>query len=237
MPAHPVALELIRLAGIPIAAPSANLFSHISPTSAAHVLEDLDGRIDAVLDAGPTIHGVESTVLDPCRSPMVLYRPGAITADQIRGVAGPVELFEKDAGREIGSKQPGFEEALPSPGVGLRHYAPRARLILIEDSATEGVGIETGGELSGRLAAAAARYGTEGLGIMLPAELTASAPHGASLFPWGAWSAPEQLAHQLYAGLRELDAQGCTVILCPVPRGDGIAAAIRDRLRKAAFSG
>ena len=65
MPAHPVAFELIRQAGIPVAAPSANVFGHISPTTAAHVLEDLDGKIDAVLDAGPTQHGVESTVLDP----------------------------------------------------------------------------------------------------------------------------------------------------------------------------
>ena len=65
MPAHPVALELIRRAGVPVAAPSANLFGHISPTTAAHVLADLDGRIDAVVDAGPTEHGVESTVLDP----------------------------------------------------------------------------------------------------------------------------------------------------------------------------
>src|ERR1035438_7332755 len=77
MPVHPVALELIRRAGVPVAAPSANLFGHISPTTAAHVLADLDGRIDAVVDAGPTEHGVESTVLDPNTSPMMIYRPGA----------------------------------------------------------------------------------------------------------------------------------------------------------------
>src|SRR5262249_16034888 len=70
MPAHPVAFELIRLAGVPIAAPSANVFGHISPTTAAHVLEDLDGNIDAILDAGPTQHGLESTVLDPNQYPM-----------------------------------------------------------------------------------------------------------------------------------------------------------------------
>ena len=71
MPAHSVALELIKRAGVPVAAPSANLFGHISPTTASHVLADLDGRIDAVLDAGPATHGLESTVLDPCRSPML----------------------------------------------------------------------------------------------------------------------------------------------------------------------
>ncbi len=84
MPRHPVALEVMRRAGVPVAAPSANLFGHTSPTTAAHVLEDLDGRIDAVLDAGATAHGVESTVLDCGQNPMVIYRPGAVTAEQIR---------------------------------------------------------------------------------------------------------------------------------------------------------
>ena len=84
MPAHPVALEVIRRAGVPVAAPSANRFGHTSPTSAEHVLADLDGRIDAIVDAGPTDCGVESTVLDPCASPMAIYRPGAVTAAQIR---------------------------------------------------------------------------------------------------------------------------------------------------------
>src|SRR5208337_3004252 len=96
MPAHPVALELIRRAGVPVAAPSANRFGHISPTTAQHVLDDLDGRIDAVVDAGPSPRGVESTVLEP--STMAIYRPGAVTAEQIRAVAGPVEMFESAVG-------------------------------------------------------------------------------------------------------------------------------------------
>ena len=92
MPAHPVAFEVIRQAGVQ-AAPSANLFGHISPTTAAHVLEDLDGLIDAVIDGGSTLHGVESTVLDPNQDPMMIYRPGAITEHQIRDVAGPVQFY------------------------------------------------------------------------------------------------------------------------------------------------
>ncbi len=132
MPAHPVAFEVIRQAGVPVAAPSANVFSHISPTTAAHVLDDLDGKIDAIIDAGPTRHGVESTVLDPTQSPMVIYRPGAITAQQIREVAGPVVNYE-----ERMLPQTAAPEALPSPGVGLRHYAPRARLILVEGTLAE----------------------------------------------------------------------------------------------------
>lgn len=220
MPSHPVAFEVIRLAGIPVAAPSANTFSRTSPTTAAHVLEDLDGRIDAVLDAGPTDHGLESTVLDPGRSPMTIYRPGAISADEIRAVAGPVEMYRVET-----TPSPEPREALPSPGVGLRHYAPRARLILIEG---------TLGELSSRLARAAASLPHERLGLMLPAELVSLAPLAAAVFPWGRWSAPEEMGRTLYAGLRSLDSQGCTAVLCPVPAGDGIAAAMRDRLFKAA---
>jgi L-threonylcarbamoyladenylate synthase len=222
MPAHPVALELIRRAGVPVAAPSANTFGHISPTSAEHVLEDLDGRIDAVVDAGPTLHGVESTVLDPGQSPMVIYRPGAVTSVQIRDTAGEVEVFRGGA-MLVGEPQ----AALPSPGVSLRHYAPRARLVLVD------AGLE---EMADRLAGLAARLPEERVGVMLPAEVEWR-PSGATLFRWGRWSMPEELAHNLYGGLRALDAEGCTVILCPVPPEDGIGAAIRDRLRKAADEG
>src|SRR5271167_1169804 len=96
MPAHPVALEVIRRAGVPIAAPSANRFGHTSPTTAAHVLDDLDGHIDAVVDAGPTAFGVESTVLDATVEPMVVYRPGAVTIEQIRAASGcAVEYYRE----------------------------------------------------------------------------------------------------------------------------------------------
>jgi len=220
MPAHPVALELIRRAGVPVAAPSANLFGHTSPTTAAHVLEDLDGRIDAVLDAGPTAHGVESTVLDPCQSPMVIYRPGAVTAEQIRAVGGAVEVFQG-----AGPIEETMREGLPSPGVGLRHYAPRARLVLVEGELTE---------LGARLAEAARGLPLERVGAMLPAEV--AAPAGARVYAWGRWAAPEEMARELYAGLRALDSAGCTVILCPMPPGEGIGTAIRDRLRKAAHN-
>jgi L-threonylcarbamoyladenylate synthase len=218
MPAHPVALELIRRAGVPVAAPSANTFGRISPTTAAHVLEDLDGRIDAVLDAGATAHGVESTVLYPCQSPMVIYRPGAVTAEQIEAVGGAVEVFQS---REL-EETP--REAMPSPGVGLRHYAPRARLVLVEAPLAE---------LGTRLAKAASPWYGERLGVMLPAEVEASV-EGAVVFAWGHWAHPEEMARELYAGLRVLDAEGCSVVLCPLPPDEGIGAAIRDRLLKAA---
>ena len=171
MPAHPVAFEVIRQAGVPVAAPSANVFSHISPTTAAHVLDDLDGRIDAIIDAGPTRHGVESTVLDPTQSPMMIYRPGAITAaTDSRGCRSGGCITKNECCPPIAAPA-----ALPSPGVGLRHYAPRARLILVEG---------TSQELPARLADAARRHANDRLGLMLPAELAArqirSAPAGRS---------------------------------------------------------
>jgi L-threonylcarbamoyladenylate synthase len=221
MPAHPVALHLIRRAGVPIAAPSANLFSRTSPTTAAHVLEDLDGCIDAILDAGPTAHGVESTVLDPGRNPMLIYRPGAVTAKQIRSVAGQVEIYRKDL---TASSEP--PQALPSPGVGMRHYAPRARLVLIEAPLSD---------LPAQLARTASLYSKERIGVMLPTDMPAESGPGMTVFPWGRWAAPEEMAHSLYAGLRTLDGLGCTVVLCPMPPGEGVGEAIRDRLRKAAY--
>ena len=226
MPAHPVAFELIRQAGVPVAAPSANVFGHISPTTGEHVLEDLDGKIDAILDAGPAQHGVESTVLDINQSPMMIYRPGAITAAQIREIGGPVESLKEKILPGAASR-----EALPSPGVGLRHYAPRAKLILVEGALAE---------LPTRLAEAAKPHERQRLGVMLPSEL-ANVDLGTPLragteFAWGSWNAPQELAEKLYAGLRALDSQGCDVILCPVPEAGGIGDAIRDRLRKAAFS-
>jgi L-threonylcarbamoyladenylate synthase len=217
MPGHPVALALIHAAGVPVAAPSANLFSHTSPTTAEHVLHDLDGRIDAILDAGPTLHGVESTVLDPCRTPMLIYRPGAVTSEQIRAVVGvDVEIYRA----EISSEAPA---ALPSPGVGIRHYAPRARVVLVEGKPAE-------------LAASAAEHAGRRVGVMLPSGWPSVRLGNAATFQWGPWDAPDELAARLYAGLRALDAQGCDVIVCPLPPSDGIGAAIRDRLHKAAWS-
>jgi L-threonylcarbamoyladenylate synthase len=220
MPNHPVALELLRRAAVPLAAPSANRFGHTSPTTAAHVFDDLDGRIDAVLDGGPTEVGVESTVLDPTQTPLVIYRPGAVTAAMITAATRcAVTVFQAPA-------QPAEPSSLPSPGVGLRHYAPRARLLLVEPGSAEA------------LASGLARLHHEtgknagNVGIMLPEQWPV--PAGVEVFAWGPWNDQERLAQRLFAGLRALDASGVSVILCPVPAGDGVAAALRDRLEKAA---
>ena len=113
VPDHPVAAMLLRQAGRPVAAPSANRSGHVSPTSAAHVLDGLDGRIDAVLDSGPCAVGVESTVLDLSGSQPVLLRPGGVTLEALEACLGPVQR-----GAPIG------DEALRSPGLLASHYAP-----------------------------------------------------------------------------------------------------------------
>jgi len=215
MPAHPIALALIEAAGVPLAAPSANRFGRISPTTAAHVLEDLDGRIDAVLDGGATVVGVESTVLEPNESPMILYRPGAVTAEMLEPVGGPVVLYEAPPRSEV---EP---QSLPSPGVGIRHYAPRARLVLAADE----------DELHMRLKEL--MTGKERVGVMLPQGW--AAPDGKiEVFRWNSFDDNAGLAHSLFAGLRELDGRGVGVILCPLPGTDGLGLALRDRLEKAA---
>jgi L-threonylcarbamoyladenylate synthase len=209
MPRHAVARELIGLAGVPLAAPSANRFGHTSPTTAAHVLADLDGRIDAVLDGGATEVGVESTVFDV--EAMAIYRPGAITAAMIASLLdGPVRVL----GAVV--ERPG--EGLASPGMTLRHYAPRARLVLVADQA--------------EMLRAIVREAALEVGVMLPGGWDAG--DAATAFRWGPWDAAEVLARSLFAGLRTLDESGAKVIVCPVPRMDGLGEAIRDRLNKAA---
>ncbi|MCX6021204.1 MAG: L-threonylcarbamoyladenylate synthase, partial [Chloroflexi bacterium] len=122
VPAHPVALALIRAAGVPVAAPSANRFGHTSPTTAAHVLDDLDGRIDLALDGGPAAVGVESTVLDLSGDMPTLLRPGGVTLEQLRAVIGEVATS--------GNTAIDAHAAAPAPGMLASHYAPRAELRL-----------------------------------------------------------------------------------------------------------
>ena len=219
MPGHPVALELIRLAGVPVAAPSANRFGRTSPTTAAHVFEDLDGRIDAVLDAGATAVGIESTVLAVAETPMVIYRPGAVTAAMLAAATGvAVRVFQASVLDETAPR-----EGLASPGIGLRHYAPRARLVLVE--------VAAGAVRS--LCAAIEEAGAGGgkVGVMLPDEWEDSGAE--EVFALGAWGDDDVFANRLFAGMRELDRRGVEVIVCPMPRGEGVGLALRDRLEKA----
>ncbi|HZZ38791.1 MAG TPA: L-threonylcarbamoyladenylate synthase [Acidobacteriaceae bacterium] len=222
MPAHPVAHALLHAAGVPVAAPSANRFGRTSATTAEHVAEDLDGRIDAILDGGETTHGVESTVVDVRESSCVVYRPGVISLEQLRTVCRcPVWIREGKTAEETA-------EAAAAPGMGVRHYAPKARVILVEGE----------GEAQKASLGAAVRKCEEAgetVGVMLPDVFQAAViGRQARVFRWGRWEDTEELAQRLYAGLRWLDGAGVTAIVCPLPAEGGLGTALRDRLQKAA---
>ena len=139
MPSSQLALTLIKLAGVPVAAPSANASTRPSPTSAHHVKDDLDGRIELILDGGPCDVGVESTVVDGLCDPPVVLRPGGVSMDQLRscpGWEGVVKGYKDQS--EEGKVAP------RAPGMKYKHYSPRARVVLYEASSEHGKdGIET----------------------------------------------------------------------------------------------
>jgi len=222
MPSHPVARALIEAAGVPIAAPSANRFGRPSPTSAEHVRQDLGGRIDAILDGGETNVGVESTVLDTTQRPAMILRPGGVSREALEAVLGQVALYVAPAGAP---EQP--PESQPSPGLGIRHYAPEALLELVPGTPAE-------------LSKAVRRATVEGrhTGVMLPRGwdnmLPQRTPAAVTCFEWGPWGDWEALAQRLYRGLRWLDEQEVETIICPLPTTEGMGLALRDRLLKAA---
>jgi L-threonylcarbamoyladenylate synthase len=227
VPSHPIARALLDAAVVPIAAPSANRFSGPSPTLAAHVLADLEGAIDVVLDGGPTPIGVESTILDLTVDPPLVRRPGGLSIERIRQLLpetqSSVETLRATAPQ-------------PAPGQLQRHYAPRAALTLYIGEAARV------GERIANDARAAAASGLR-VGILAPREdLLALAPRLAAAAAsgrivtkrYGSRSSPDDAAHDLYAALRDLDADHPDVILAAAIEGEGIGAAVVDRLTRAA---
>jgi L-threonylcarbamoyladenylate synthase len=208
VPAHPVAQALIRAAGVPIAAPSANRSTQLSPTGAEHVLGGLDGRIDIVLDGGPTVGGLESTVVDMTSAPPRLLRPGLVTPGEIEEVIGRIY--------RPASASPGGEVPLPSPGMLSRHYAPRAVLQCFDRISHEQVLDLLRRERSlGWLTFAEAAPQAEGLRmVVMPRD-------------------PEAYATKLYAVLHALDAAGVERIVVELPPDMEQWLAVRDRLRRA----
>lgn len=225
IPAHSVARALLRLCGLPIAAPSANRFGYTSPTTAQHVLDDLDGRIAAVLDGGPSAVGVESTVLEVQEEQLIVYRAGAVTVEMLEAIEGVRRVMLYRAVERSASRDPQMD-SLPSPGVGIRHYAPRARMVLVEapDPNAGATAVLNRVELLTTEAAKVA--------IMVPEGWSRGSVR--LVHEWGPWDDLETLAARLFTGLRALDDAGANVIVCPLPKGGGLGDALRDRLQKAA---
>jgi L-threonylcarbamoyladenylate synthase len=223
VPAHPVAHALIQCAGLPVAAPSANRFSRPSPTRAAHVLADLDRRIDMILDAGPTTVGVESTVIDLTRKPPMVLRPGAIDVAALRSVVPDVGT------RSIASVE--GTGGMPSPGMLPKHYAPATPLRLFEGSRTDALA---------ELMRTAQRHVESGESVAVLAFAEDIEPLSTlpiRLVSFGSERDPIAIAARLYAALREGDELGTNIILVRnITTEHPLTAAIQDRLRRAATS-
>ena len=213
MPSHPAALALIRCAGVPVAAPSANTSGRPSPTAAAHVLEDMDGKISAVLDGGSCDIGLESTVVDATGEKAVILRPGAITPQMIAAVLGPEQVGQHNS-------KPNAQEAPRSPGMKYRHYAPQAAVTLVQGSPQD----------SYSYISATAEQGD---GILAFSEYL---PHFTQQYKIDFGLSYDKKAHGrvLFDALRQFDTMGVEQIYiqCPREYGEGIATV--NRLKKAA---
>jgi L-threonylcarbamoyladenylate synthase len=210
-PAHAVALGLIEAAGVPIAAPSANRSTQLSPTRAEHALRGLNGRIDLLLDAGPTAGGLESSVIDLTVSPPRLLRPGLVTPQEIESLIGPIVVGGASADAQAGPVR--------SPGMLERHYAPRTPL---ECQAGTWPRVK-------ELCQAGLRVGW--LSLTPPREELPG------LFSIEMAGAAQTYGANLYAALHTLDAMQLDRIVVELPPGGDAWLAVHDRLRRAATPG
>jgi len=220
MPQHLVALALIRESRCPIAAPSANLAGKPSPTSAEHVFDDLNGRIDAILDGGPTRIGVESTVLDLSVDPALVLRPGGTPLEALRRVLGEVELHPF----VVAEKELTIEKSR-SPGMRHRHYAPKAPLIVVEGSIAA---------VMATVKSLITSYWLQGkrVGVLATAE-TAWAYEADVVKSLGSRRNVDGMAANLFRVLREFDEENVDVILSESVSTEGLGLAVMNRLRKA----
>jgi len=214
MPANNIALSLIREAQTPIVAPSANLFGRTSPTTALHVADDLDGKIEMIIDGGRTKVGVESTVLDVTTEPAQILRTGGISVEQLEEIVGQV-IINKE-----------LERGLRSPGMLSSHYSPKAKLILVEGDKDIQVADVLGYALKCK---------ERGLkfGIMAKEE-NQEKYHGFQVKIIGKGSELKNCAANLFDILRSFDKEGFEVIIAEGLEDRGIGLAIMERLRKAA---
>jgi L-threonylcarbamoyladenylate synthase len=220
VPSHKIAQALIRAAGVPIAAPSANLFSRPSPTTAADVLEDLKDRVDMVLDGGATEIGLESTVLDLTTTIPTLLRPGGVPLEELERVLGEVAL--------PGEVWVDANSIAPSPGMQLKHYAPRAKMVCLMGA----VGMPLRAAL--KKEADAILESGQRLGLLLcHSSMLSLDGINAERVNLGACSNQWFIASQLFTGLRALDRSGVDVILTHGFADVGLGRAINDRLYRA----
>ena len=220
MPSDPVANRLIRLAGIPVAAPSANTSGRPSPTKAEHVIEDMDGKIDMIIDGGEVGIGVESTIVDVSGPVPTLLRPGAVTMEMLTETLGQVEIDPAILGPVSAEVKP------KAPGMKYRHYAPKADMILVEGETERVV------EYINRETKKAKEEGKK-VGIICTEESCFRYPEGI-LKVIGSREHEETVAHNLFSVLREFDEKRVDCIFSESFSKDRLGQAIMNRLCKAA---
>lgn len=213
LPAHPVAQAIIREAGVPLAAPSANLSGRPSPTTAQHCINDLTGRVHAVVDSGECSVGVESTVVCFRNGRVCLLRPGAVTIEQLEGIVGAVETDRAVSGRAVDGR------SVLSPGMKYRHYAPNARVILVTGDSSRYVRFVNSNKTNGVFALC---FDEDVAGLEVP------------YVSYGDGADPAAQAHRLFGALRELDIRGARLVYAHSPSQEGMGQAVYNRLIRAA---
>ncbi len=213
MPANEIALSLIRISGRPIAAPSANISGKPSPTSAEHVADDFYGRIECIINGGETEIGVESTVLDLTSHPPVLLRPGGLPVEEIEKVIGKVEIHPAVKGYAV--------DTAKAPGMKYRHYAPNAKVIVVEGRENR---------VHEKIIELIDEYRRKGLRVGVMAT--------GRFYDADAWvdlgRSEEEVARNLFKALRELDKENVDIILAEGIEERGLGLAVMNRLKKAA---
>jgi L-threonylcarbamoyladenylate synthase len=221
MPKHKVALALIKACGCPIAAPSANIAGKPSPTTAKHVFDDLNGRIDIILDSGPTQIGVESTVLDMTTDPPMLLRPGGTSIEALKRVIGKITLHPF-----VSTEVEAPIEKARSPGMKYKHYAPKAPVILVEGTVLA---------VADKIKEFVDTYKAKGKKVgVLASEETCAYYDTAIVRCLGRRQDVNAAASNLYKLLREFDIENVDVIIAEGVPLEGMGLAVMNRLRKAA---
>ncbi len=221
MPSHPVAAAMLKACGLPVAAPSANRSGRPSPTTAAHVLEDMNGRIPLILDGGACDVGLESTVLDLCHEQPTILRPGGVTKDMLESVLGREVLLAGSILRPLGEN-----EVALSPGMRYKHYAPKGSVTLIDGPEERTV------PLLRRLCLEQKQAGKKTCVLCFTEHLESLSdcdPHDI-----GSASSPDEIAHRLFDTLRRLDEEGMEIVFSEVIPPEGMGLAVMNRLGRAA---
>jgi len=214
LPSHPIARALIEAAGVPLAAPSANASGSPSPTSARHVLDDLNGLIDAVVDGGDCMVGVESTVISLVEETPRLLRPGGITPEQLEAVLGKIEIDDAVFSALVQDEIPA------SPGMKYKHYSPKAKLIILKGDLEKFVAYVNATATGGTIVLC-----YDGEKTQMPVKAVS----------FGSMNSSSEQAHKLFTALREIDTMpGVDTVFARCPAATGVGLAVYNRLLRAA---